>query len=208
MDGLGSLAAYLPTWVAMMAGMMLPSATPMVRAHAAVEQRKRALGRDARPGATVAFVIGYLLVWTAFGLVAYALYESVGALDLDVLMWDHGGRWVAAGVIALAAVYQLTPVKDVCLSKCRSPLAFVVGSWRDGRLGAMRMGAEQGAWCVGCCWAVMAALFALGVMSIAWMAVIAGLVAVEKLLPWGHAATVGIAALLAVLAVLVGLGVA
>jgi predicted metal-binding membrane protein len=205
--GLGSLGAYLPTWVAMMAGMMLPSATPMVRAHAAVERRKRQLGRDARLGATAAFVVGYLLVWTGFGLVAFALYESVGALDLDVLMWDHGGRYVAAGVIVVAAVYQLTPVKDVCLSKCRSPLAFVVGSWRDGRVGGARMGAEQGAWCVGCCWAIMATLFALGLMSIAWMAAIAGLVAAEKLLPWERAPSRGIAALLAVLAALVALGV-
>jgi predicted metal-binding membrane protein len=204
--GLGSLSAYLPTWVAMMAGMMLPSATPMVRAHAAVERRKRKLGRDARLGASAAFVGGYLLVWTAFGLVAYGLFESVAALELDVLMWDHGGRYMAACVIALAAVYQLTPVKDVCLSKCRSPLAFVVGSWRDGRLGAVRMGAEQGAWCVGCCWAIMATLFALGVMSIGWMAAIAGLVAIEKLLPWEKVASLGIAVVLAVLAALVALG--
>lgn len=191
-----------------MAGMMLPSATPMVRAHAAVERRKRELGRDARLGASAAFVGGYLLVWTAFGLVAFGLFESVNALDLDMFMWDHGGRYVAAGVIAVAAVYQLTPVKDVCLSRCRGPLAFVVGSWRDGRRGAMRMGAEQGAWCVGCCWAIMATLFALGVMSIAWMAVIAGLIAVEKLLPWERGASLGIAAVLAVLAALVALGVA
>jgi predicted metal-binding membrane protein len=194
-------------WVAMMAGMMLPSATPVVRAHAAVERRKRELGRDARLGTSTAFVGGYLLVWTAFGLVAFGLFESVNALDLEVLMWDHGGRYVAAGVIAVAAVYQLTPVKDVCLSKCRSPLAFVVGSWRDGRRGAMRMGAEQGAWCVGCCWAIMATLFALGVMSIAWMAVIAGLITIEKLLPWKQVASLGIAAVLAVLAALVTLGV-
>jgi predicted metal-binding membrane protein len=205
--GLGPLGAYLATWVAMMAGMMLPSATPMVRAHAAVERRRRELGRDARLGASAGFVGGYLLVWTAFGLVAYGLYELVGAFDLEVLMWDHGGRYVAAGVIALAAAYQLTPVKDVCLSKCRSPLAFVVGSWRDGRLGAMRMGAEQGAWCVGCCWAIMGSLFALGVMSIAWMAVIAGLVAIEKLVPWGDVASRGIAVVLAALAALVALGV-
>jgi predicted metal-binding membrane protein len=194
-------------WVAMMAGMMLPSATPVVRAHAAVERRKRELGRDARLGTSTAFVGGYLLVWTAFGLVAFGLFESVNALDLEVLMWDHGGRYVAAGVIAVAAVYQLTPVKDVCLSKCRSPLAFVVGSWRDGRRGATRMGAEQGAWCVGCCWAIMATLFALGVMSIAWMAVIAGLITIEKLLPWKQVASLGIAAVLAVLAALVTLGV-
>jgi predicted metal-binding membrane protein len=200
--GLGSLGAYLPTWVAMMAGMMLPSATPMVRAHAAVERRKRQLGRDARLGATAAFVVGYLLVWTGFGLVAFALYESVGALDLDVLMWDHGGRYVAAGVIVVAAVYQLTPVKDVCLSKCRSPLGFLLGSWRDGPSGAFAMGAKSGAWCVGCCWALMASLFALGVMSIWWMAVVAGLIALEKTLPWRRVATYGGAAVLLAGAVL------
>jgi predicted metal-binding membrane protein len=204
---LGSLGPYLAMWVAMMAGMMLPSAMPMVLAHAEVERRKRELGRDARFGASAAFVAGYLLLWTAFGLVAYGLFGLVGSFDLDALMWDHGGRYVAAGVIAVAAVYQLTPVKDVCLSKCRSPLAFVVGRWRDGRMGAARMGTEQGAWCVGCCWAIMATLFALGLMSIAWMAAIGGLVAAEKLLPWERAPSRGIAAVLAMLASLVALGV-
>jgi predicted metal-binding membrane protein len=204
---LGSLGSYLLTWVAMMAGMMLPSTTPMVRAHAAVERRKRQLGRHARIGASAAFVGGYLLVWTGFGLVAYGLFQSVGALDLDVLMWEHGGRYLAAGVIAVAAAYQLTPVKDVCLWKCRSPLGFVVGAWRDGRLGAARMGVEQGGWCVGCCWAIMATLFALGLMSIAWMAAIAALIAIEKLLPWERVASRGIAVVLAALAVLVAVGV-
>ena len=109
-------------------------------------------------------------------------------------------------MIAAAAVYQLTPVKDVCLAKCRNPLGFVVGSWRDGRVGAVRMGAEQGAWCVGCCWALMATLFALGLMSIAWMAVIAGVIAVEKLLPWERVANRAVALLLVVLAALVALG--
>ena len=97
---------------------------------------------------------------------------------------DRAGRYVAAGVIAIAAIYQLTPLKDVCLAKCRSPLAFVVGSWRSGRIGAARMGIEHGAWCVGCCWALMATLFALGLMSITWTVVIAAVVALEKLLPW------------------------
>ena len=108
-------------------------------------------------------------------------------------------------VVAAAAAYQLTPLKDVCLAKCRSPLAFVVGSWRGGRIGALRMGIDHGAWCVGCCWALMATLFALGVMSIAWTVVIAVLIALEKLLPWERAANVGIALLLIVLALGVAL---
>jgi predicted metal-binding membrane protein len=93
----------------------------------------------------------------------------------------------------------------VCLAKCRSPLAFVVGSWRDGRLGGARMGIEQGGWCVGCCWALMATLFAVGLMSVAWMAAIAALVALEKLLPWERVANLGIALLLIVLALGVAL---
>jgi predicted metal-binding membrane protein len=106
---------------------------------------------------------------------------------------------VAGGVIVGAAIYQLTPLKDVCLRHCRSPLMFVVAHWRSGRLGALRMGIEHGAWCVGCCWALMAALFALGVMSIGWMAFIAALIAIEKLLPWRALANRGIAVVLLVL---------
>ena len=109
--------------------------------------------------------------------------------------------WPAATLV-VAAVYELTPLKDVCLGKCRSPLGFLLGSWRDGRSGALRMGAKNGAWCVGCCWALMASLFALGVMSITWMAVVAGLIAVEKTLPWRRVAAYGTAAILLALGVL------
>ena len=98
----------------------------------------------------------------------------------DVLAWDRAGRWVAGATLLVAAVYELTPLKDVCLGKCRSPLGFLLGSWRDGRSGRAADGAKNGAWCVGCCWALMASLFALGVMSIAWMAFVAGLIAAEK----------------------------
>ena len=120
-----------------------------------------------------------------------------------MLAWDRAGRWVAGGTLVVAAVYELTPLKDVCLGKCRSPLGFLLGSWRDGRSGALRMGARHGAWCVGCCWALMASLFALGVMSIAWMAFVAGLIAAEKLVPWRRVATYGTAAMLLGLGVLV-----
>jgi predicted metal-binding membrane protein len=102
----------------------------------------------------------------------------------------------------VAAVYELTPLKDVCLGKCRSPLGFLLGAWREGRSGALRMGARHGAWCVGCCWALMASLFALGVMSIAWMAFVAGLIAVEKTVPWRRVAVYGTAAALLALGVL------
>jgi predicted metal-binding membrane protein len=104
-------------------------------------------------------------------------------------------------VLALAAAYEVTPLKDACLGRCRSPLGFLLGNWRNGVGGALEMGIKHGAWCIGCCWALMAALFALGVMSIAWMAFVAGLIALEKLLPWERVATYGTAAILLVLAI-------
>jgi predicted metal-binding membrane protein len=189
----------------MMAAMMLPLAAPMVVAHSAVQRRRRELGRDEMRGASGAFVGGYLLVWTVFGIVAYVLFQLARSLDVDALSWSRGGRYAAAGVITVAAVYQLTPVKDVCLGKCRSPLAFAVGSWRPGRVGAAWMGIEHGAWCVGCCWALMATLFALGLMSVMWMVVIAAVIATEKLSPWKRGAYLGVALLLIVLALAVAL---
>ena len=119
----------------------------------------------------------------------------------DVLSWDRAGRWVAGGTLLVAAAYELTPLKDVCLGKCRSPLGFLLGSWRAGRLGALQMGAKHGAWCVGCCWALMASLFALGVMSVVWMAVVAGIIAFEKLIPYRRVATYATATLLLVLGI-------
>ena len=98
---------------------------------------------------------------------------------------------MAAGVVALAALYQFTSFKDTCLAKCRGPLGFILGSWREGRAGALQMGARHALWCLGCCWALMAALFALGIMSLGWMAVVAGLIALEKTLPWRRIAMGG-----------------
>ncbi|HEY2200612.1 MAG TPA: DUF2182 domain-containing protein, partial [Solirubrobacteraceae bacterium] len=99
------------------------------------------------------------------------------------LNWGHGGRYFAGAVLLAAAVYQLTPAKNACLRRCRGPLDFVLEHWREGRLGALGMGVVHGAWCVGCCWMLMAALFALGLMSITWMVLIAAAIAGEKLLP-------------------------
>jgi predicted metal-binding membrane protein len=151
------------------------------------------------------FITGYMLVWTAFGLAAYGLYVAVRGLSLDALAWDRAGRWVTAGVIAAAAVYQLTPAKDACLSRCRGPLQFLTERWRDGRGGALRMGFEHGAWCVGCCWGLMATLFALGAMSLVWMVLVAGLIAVEKMLLTKAVANRLVTAVLAALALAVAL---
>ena len=104
-------------------------------------------------------------------------------------------------MLVLAALYELTPAKNVCLAKCRSPLGFLLGSWRDGAVGALEMGSRNAGWCLGCCWALMAALFALGVMSITWMVFVAAPIALEKVIPWRRVATSGTAAVLLALAV-------
>jgi predicted metal-binding membrane protein len=135
--------------------------------------------------------VGYLVTWAAAGAVAFVVAYAGARAGGDVLSWDRAGRWVAGATLITAAVYELTPLKDVCLGKCRSPLGLLLGSWRDGRSGALRMGVKNGAWCVGCCWALMASFFALGIMSIVWMTGIAGLIAIEKTLPWRRVAVYG-----------------
>jgi predicted metal-binding membrane protein len=181
---LGSLGFYTSVWVVMMAAMMFPSISPMVVAYGAVQRARRQAGRRTPVAGAALFVGGYLLAWTLYGLVAYGVLAVGRAADDGALAWDRGGPYVAGAVILGAAVYQLTPAKDVCLRKCRNPMTFVLGGLRDGQAGALRMGVEHGAWCVGCCWALMAALFALGAMSLGWMAVVGAVIAIEKMLPW------------------------
>ncbi|MDT5207716.1 MAG: hypothetical protein QOF67_131 [Mycobacterium sp.] len=193
---LGTLAWFLGIWLVMMAAMMFPSVAPTVALYSTMTKKRN-------PVAPLVFVTGYLLTWTAAGLLAFAVSELGRRLVGDVLSWDRAGRWVAGGVLVVAAVYELTPLKTMCLRHCRSPLGFLLGSWRDGLAGALQMGAKHGAWCVGCCWALMASLFALGVMSIAWMAFVAALIAAEKTLPWGRMVTYGTAAILLTLGILV-----
>jgi predicted metal-binding membrane protein len=192
---LGTLPWFLGVWVVMMAAMMFPSVAPTIALYAQMTKKRN-------PVAPLAFVSGYLLTWTAAGLLAFTVSELGRRALGDTLSWNNAGRWIAGGILVLAAVYELTPLKAVCLTKCRSPLGFLIGSWRNGLAGALRMGAKHGAWCVGCCWALMASLFALGVMSIAWMAFIAALIAAEKTVPWRRGVTYGTAAIMLALGVL------
>jgi predicted metal-binding membrane protein len=193
---LGALGWFLGVWVVMMAAMMFPSLAPTVALYARMT-RQRGLDRP------LLFAGAYLLVWGAAGLVAYGVFGlGRGALG-GALAWDAGGRWVAGGVLALTAVYELTPFKDACLGKCRSPLGFLLGRWRDGRRGAVEMGARHAGWCLGCCAGLMVALFALGVMSLTWMALVAALIALEKTVPWRRTITWGTAGLLFILAIAV-----
>jgi predicted metal-binding membrane protein len=191
---LGALGWFVAVWIVMMAAMMLPAVSPTVALYARMT-RQRGIARPA------AFTSGYLVVWGAAGVAAYGVFALGKRVLGPDLAWHSGGRWLAGGVLAAAALYELTPLKDVCLSKCRSPFGFLLGSWREGVRGAGEMGARHGAWCLGCCWALMVALFALGVMSLVWMAVVAALVTVEKVLPWRRVAVWSTTALLLALAV-------
>lgn len=193
--GLGAVGGFLAVWIAMMAAMMFPSVAPTIALYSRMTRQRS-------PLSPALFAVGYLVTWAGAGLVAFALAEILAQVPGNTFAWDRSGRWIAGVTLVVAAVYELTPLKDVCLGKCRSPLGLLLGSWRDGRRGAVRMGARNGAWCVGCCWALMASLFALGVMSVVWMAFVAGLIAVEKTLPWRRIATYGTAALLLVLGLL------
>jgi predicted metal-binding membrane protein len=202
----GTLGFYVGSWIVMMAAMMFPSVAPTVRIYSRVQRRRRAHEGSLRTTAAIAlFVAGYLVTWTMFGLAAFALFEAVSELNVSWLSWDEGGPYVAGALILAAAAYELTPAKDACLRKCRSPLDFLMERWHDGLGGAMVLGMEHGAWCVGCCWGLMAVLFALGVMSVGWMIFVAVLIAVEKLAPWSRAPKVAIAVLLAVLGIAVAL---
>jgi predicted metal-binding membrane protein len=201
---LGTLSWFVTVWVVMMAAMMFPSIAPMVVMYRRIQEGKRDKG-EAQTGATTVFVAGYLVAWTLAGLVGYAIFDLTRSLHIDALSWDRGGPYLAGGVLAAAAIYQLTPLKDACLTKCRSPMMFLMTRWKPGRVGAIRMGIEHGGWCVGCCWGLMAALFALGVMSVGWMVFIAALIAIEKMLPWKILANRGIALLLLALGLSVAL---
>jgi predicted metal-binding membrane protein len=192
-SALGTFGWFLGVWVVMMAAMMFPSLAPTVALYSRMTRDRVA---------PLLFSGGYLLTWTAAGAVAFAIARAGHAIAGDILAWERAGRWVAGATLLAAALYELTPLKDVCLAKCRSPLGFLLGSWRDGRVGAVQMGARHGGWCVGCCWALMASLFALGVMSVAWMAFVAALIAAEKTLPWRRVATYATAGILLTLGVL------
>jgi predicted metal-binding membrane protein len=174
---LGTLGGFLGIWLTMMAAMMLPSAAPMVLSFARVRAER----------STLTFVAGYFAVWLLFGLVAYAFFALVRDWGVERLEWDGSGRYLAGGAIASAGLYQLTPAKDACLRHCRPPWHFLMASARDGR--SFRLGLVEGSYCVGCCLGLFVILFAVGVMSLLWMVVIAGVIFVEKVLSFGERAS-------------------
>ncbi len=193
--GLGTLGWFIVSWVLMMAAMMLPSYAPTLATYATVT-------RTRRPDRLLLFASGYLLAWLAAGLLAYGFFELGRSLLAPDLAWARGGQWLSSGVIALAAVYELLPLKRGCLARCRGHFAESVRP-PERRLAALGAGGRSGAWCIGCSWALMAALFALGVMNLTWMALIAALVTLQKLGPSPPATRLATAIVLAALATFV-----
>jgi len=176
-----ALPLFLVTWTVMMAAMMLPAAAPVVLVF-----RRWAQSRDRAGTTTAAFVAGYLAVWSAIGVAAWGLLQLLDAVvpSGDVAVRVGGGLLVAAGV------YQLTPLKEACLTRCRSPLSFIVqhaGLLQKGHGGPFRAGVVHGGYCVGCCWMLFVVLALLGMMNVAWMALLAAVIVLEKATPWGGA---------------------
>jgi len=167
-------------WTVMMTGMMLPSASPLVLLYGAIARRS-AQGRRQ----VYALTAGYLIVWMVFSLGATALQRGLAALLVVSPMMEVTNSRFGATLLLLAGAYQLTPIKHACLRTCRSPLAFLISQWRTGWRGAFVVGIEHGAYCVGCCWALMLLLFAGGVMNLMVIAALTAFVALEKLAPLG-----------------------
>ena len=179
----GDLLASFAMWAVMMAGMMIPSASPAILTFAAVNRARRIKSLSDAPAA--AFAAGYLLAWTAFSVAATLAQEALRAAALLSPMMVSESRTLGRVVLIAAGVFQWTPLKNACLRHCRSPLGFLLTEWRDGTSGALRMGWRHGFFCVGCCWLLMAVLFVVGVMNLWWVAAVSAFVLIEKLTPSG-----------------------
>jgi predicted metal-binding membrane protein len=171
-------------WTIMMVAMMVPSATPMILAFHTVNQQRRANSRPLVPVGI--FVLGYLAVWTIFSAAAALAQWRLHEAALISSTMAATSPFLSGGLLIAAGVFQWTPLKRACLQGCRSPLSFLMSEWREGAVGAFLMGLRHGAFCVGCCWVLMALLFVAGVMNLLWIAIIALFVLVEKVLPKGE----------------------
>jgi predicted metal-binding membrane protein len=177
----GAILPLFLMWAEMMVAMMIPSAAPMILTFAMINRKRREQERPFVP--TGLFLLGYLLVWTAFSFVAaLAQWALHGAALLSPTM-KSSSPWLASGLLMVAGIFQWTRWKHACLNHCRSPLQFLLHDWRDGAGGALAMGMKHGAFCAGCCWMLMALLFVAGVMNMLWVAAITILVLLEKIAP-------------------------
>jgi predicted metal-binding membrane protein len=181
--GIGMLAMSALMWCVMMVAMMLPAASPMILTHSKVHRQRTAAGRVAVP--TWLFVVGYLAVWTGFAILAALAQWALHEAALLSSAMGRVGPSIGGGLLLAAGIFQWSSLKQACLSKCRTPLSFLLTEWRDGRWGAFVMGVSHGIYCTGCCWVLMLLMFVGGVMSLAWMAALAIYVLAEKVLPGG-----------------------
>lgn len=180
----GTLGLVFVMWVVMMVAMMLPTATPAIVMFATMRRRHRA---QRRPFAsTAAFVLGYLLAWTGYSLLATLVQWGLHTAALLSPMMVSTSPILGSVILLAAGVFQWTPLKYACLTHCRTPLGFFMSNWRDGTAGALMMGWQHGSYCVGCCWILMALLFVAGMMNLLWVAVISIFILLEKVLPHGH----------------------
>jgi predicted metal-binding membrane protein len=176
-----SAALFLTIWVAMMVAMMFPSAAPMILMFNAIARGKRQREQEYTP--TWIFVAGYLIVWTLAGVIAYLAALGLDALAAQYMPLMQNGPRIGGALLVVAGLYQVSPLKNVCLKTCRTPMQFIMTSWRDGAGGALRMGIEHGVFCLGCCWLLFVILFPLGMMNIAALALITALIFAEKVAP-------------------------
>ncbi len=181
-------------WIVMLTAMMLPSEITYVRVYAALLEARAA--RRERTIGLACFTGGYGIAWIAYGVLAFALDAVVRESALVFISWDRAGPLLAGSVLFLAGVYQVSPLKQACLSHCRTPLSYFARNWRPGLRGGLRMGIAHGLVCVGCCWALMAVMFAVGAMSLIWMGLLGLAMFAEKILPFGPRLALPIAALL------------
>ena len=179
-----AIALTVLMWWTMMIGMMVPSAAPMILQFGNVQRRE--LAAESPKLRVALFTAGYLAIWAAFSVLAAVAQLALTKLALFAPLDLTVTAWLGAVLVALAGVYQLTPLKNACLRRCRSPAEFLSSHWRRGNAGAFRMGIEHGLYCVGCCWLLMSLLFVVGVMNLVWVAVIAAFVLIEKLVPQGE----------------------
>ena len=181
--GAGDFVLMAVMWVVMMTGMMIPTAAPMILTFATINRRKRETGSSYTP--TVVFALGYVVVWSGFAVAAALIQWGLQSAALLTPMMVSASPLLGGAILIAAGAYQWTPLKQACLKNCRSPLDFVLERWREGPRGALSMGVEHGAFCVGCCWVLMGLLFVGGVMNLLWVAAIAIFVALEKMAPYG-----------------------
>ena len=182
--GIAEFTLTFGMWAVMMVAMMTPSAAPMILMFAGINRRRREQQVSYVP--TSVFLVGYLVVWAAFSVLATAAQWGLQAASLLSPVTAITSPVLGGVLLVAAGIYQLTPLKHACLSKCRSPLGFVLNEWREGRWGASLMGLKHGGYCVGCCWSLMALLLVAGVMNLFWVAAIAGFVFLEKVAPGGE----------------------